>query len=712
MKIHYVHDYETLSNCFVAYFEHYKIDEGRLFVVHSSKNQLPELIEFLEENISQGCWHISYNGLAFDSQITHWILDHKDRLLDYNGDDAARAIYEYAQYVINIRNDYSRFLDYPSWKMKIKQIDIFKLNHWDGKAKSCSLKWIQYSTDWENIEEMPIHHTTEIKSPEEIDTIVNYCINDVRSTKAIMHLSREQIELRLALSKEYNLDLNSASEPRISKELFAHFLSTKLGIDKKELKKLRTHREKIDLKDIILPNIKFQTEEFKQVLDWFSNLTVYFNNSETDGDREKKYKYRMIHKNVPTDYGLGGIHGATDSGIYEATNGMIIMSSDVTSFYPNLAIRNGFHPAHISRKEFLEQYEWFFEERKKIPKSNPKNYIYKIILNSTYGLSKDINSFLYDPAFTMSITVNGQLQLSMLYEMLSLGIPGSIPLMQNTDGLEMMIPAEYKDRYLEICEEWEKLTNLQLEHDQYQKMFIWDVNNYIAVYTNGKTKCKGRFEWEDLDKKKTAVLHKNKSFLVIPKAIYNYFVNGILPEDYLEQNKNIYDYCAGVKAKGDWRFEAIEISHTTLSGYSHYTDQEKRDFLRKNGWETLHHEDNWIKKSWNNIERAGRNLSDAFLSEIQQESIIKRTPLQKVNRYYISKDGVKLMKVNTFEGDGRKIQVESGRWKQTICNDMRKLPKDFDTLGINKDYYLQEIYKEINTIKLTSRTSVQTELPF
>ena len=82
---------------------------------------------------------------------------------------------------------------------------------------------------------------------------------------------------------------------------------------------------------------------------------------------------------------------------------MIIMSSDVVSFYPNLGIRNKWAPAHLPQETFCQLYEWFFEERKKIPKKDPKNYVYKIILNSTYGLSNDENSFLYDPEFTMRI---------------------------------------------------------------------------------------------------------------------------------------------------------------------------------------------------------------------------------------------------------------------------------------------------------------------
>ena len=110
-----------------------------------------------------------------------------------------------------------------------------------------------------------------------------------------------------------------------------------------------------------------------------------------------------MYRGVKTDFGFGGVHGSNKSGEYVSGNGMIIITSDVTSYYPNLAIRNKWSPAHIPKDIFCEQYEWFFDERRKIPKKDPKNYVYKIILNSTYGLSNEENSFLYDPEFTMRI---------------------------------------------------------------------------------------------------------------------------------------------------------------------------------------------------------------------------------------------------------------------------------------------------------------------
>ena len=129
-----------------------------------------------------------------------------------------------------------KFSEYPLWKMVIGQIDIFKMHHWDNPAKRSSLKWIQYSMDWQNILDMPLSHETRIETQEQIDTIIEYCINDVESTKEIFNRSKSLVSLRKALTKEYGINLFSASEPRISKELFGYYLSNLLNIPKSELK--------------------------------------------------------------------------------------------------------------------------------------------------------------------------------------------------------------------------------------------------------------------------------------------------------------------------------------------------------------------------------------------------------------------------------------------------------------------------------------------
>ncbi|MDB4438611.1 hypothetical protein N9176_00020 [bacterium] len=659
---HWVMDYETLSNCFTGVFEHYKTTETKVFVIHDLRNDLESFISFLEENINNKEWHISYNGLAFDGQVTHYIIDNHFLWSDLSGCEIADIIYRYAQRCIQ-KSNAKEFSDYPQWKMQIGQIDIFKLHHWDNPAKRSSLKWIQYSMDWENILDMPIHHETEIKTQEEIDIILEYCINDVRSTKEIYNRSKSQVGLRKELTGTYGINMFSASEPRISKEIFGYYLSRNLNIPMRNLKQMRTHRGTIKVKDIILPYVSFTSPEFKLLHERFKTLEI-------DASKLKgSFKYNILYKNVKTHFGLGGAHGAAAKGVYESSEDMIIMSSDVTSFYPNLAIKNQWSPGHFPKEAFCDQYEWFFEERKKIPKSNPMNYVYKIILNSTFGLSNDVNSFFYDPELCMRITINGQLTLMMLYEQIMERIPGAVALLQNTDGVETIIPKEHYDLYMEICEEWERTTSLNLEHDQYQKLVLSDVNNYIGVnnYVNvditkwrevkqsqphylfkvendkfsfAPVKLKGRFDFQDLQ------LHKNKSKLVIPKAIYQYFVNDILPEDYLEENKNILDYCIGGKSKGQWQQIARSI----------------------------------------------------------ENGAYKEEKLQKINRYFISKQGVKIVKVN--KDDSREIQLEAGRWVQTVFNKMKLAPKWSD-YNIDKIYYLQAIETEINSILTVNKNQLK-----
>ena len=656
---HYIMDYETLSNCFVAVFQHYKTSEEKIFIVHDLQNDFDEFIEFLHTNRDEKQWHISFNGLAFDAQVTQYILNHHELWSEMSGCEIAKVIYTFAQETIS-RQNRKEWGIYAPWHIQIGQIDLFKLHHWDNPAKRSSLKWIQYSMDWENLLDMPIDHTTEIKTKEEIDTIVEYCINDVASTKEIFNRSKSEIKLRKELTSQYGINLFSASEPKIAKELFAYYLGKKLDMHPKEIKQLKTYRTIIKVKDLILPYIQFKSPVFQRALERFRSL-------ELDAMSLKgQFKYELEHNGVHTTFALGGIHGARKSGVYKSDDDYIIMSSDVTSFYPNLCIRNKWSPAHFPKEEFCDQYEWFFNERVKIPKSNPMNYVYKIILNSTFGLSNEENSFFYDPELCMRITLNGQLSLMMLYDMILDKIPEAFGLLQNTDGVEIRIPRDKEDLYLKICEEWEDITQLNLEHDKYQKLVLGDVNNYIAVnefkevditkwrkmkeenphylfkvqgsnFMYAPVKLKGRFNFHDLQ------LHKNKSKLIVKKAIYNYFINDILPEDYLEKNKNILDYCIGMKSKGDWK----QVARSSPGGQ--YKEEE----------------------------------------------------LQKINRYFISKFGkesVKIIKIN--KKDKREIQCEAGRWVQTIFNKINLEPK-WEDYNIDLPYYIKAIESEIDSILQT-----------
>ncbi len=307
----------------------------------------------------------------------------------------------------------------------------------------------------------------------------------------------------------------------------------------------------------------------------------------------------------------------------------------------------------------------------------------------------------------------------MLYEMITERIPGAQPLMQNTDGLETIIPKEYEEEYLKICKEWEDITNLKLEHDKYSKLILGDVNNYIAIteftevdfekyeklknesphyvykeendkYYYQAAKCKGRFEFNDL------ALHKNKSSLVIPKGIYYYFVHGIEPEDYIKTQTNIFDFCVGKKIKGDWEFTEHLVEPANDPDYDNYTIEAKREFLLKNGWEQSWSDDNWVRAEASNKE-ANTGLPTEKAFEISRPKIGEYVyrPLQKTLRYFISDRGSKIIKVN--KTDGRKTQVEAGKWHQTLMMNYDKKP--FDEYKLDMSYYIGNIKKELKKLE-------------
>ena len=84
--------------------------------------------------------------------------------------------------------------------------------------------------------------------------------------------------------------------------------------------------------------------------------------------------------------------------------------------------------------------------------------------------------------------------------------------------------------------------------------------------------------------------------------------------------------------------------------------------------------------------------------------MVNQKELQKINRYYVSNTGVKIIKVN--KKDGREIQLEAGMWMQTLFNDLKIEPK-WDNYNVNMKYYLSAIESEIDKILSVSANQLQ-----
>jgi hypothetical protein len=160
-----------MLNCFIAVFEDIKSEDREIFVIHKERNDCLEFITFLERNILLEEWHVSFNGIGFDAQVTEHILENKEQLLEMSSEEVAVFIYAKAQDTIQ-RQSEGEWAVFAPWTLQIKQVDVFKLNHWDNAAKRTSLKWAQFSMDWQNIQDMPMHHSTLVKTRKQIDVLM------------------------------------------------------------------------------------------------------------------------------------------------------------------------------------------------------------------------------------------------------------------------------------------------------------------------------------------------------------------------------------------------------------------------------------------------------------------------------------------------------------------------------------------------------------
>ena len=571
------YDLETLR-VFTCCIKDFDTGKKREFAVYRDIEVFVNFLKLLRSLQKHKYYLVGFNSIGFDNQILEFIIGNGDGWLNAGKtcEEIVTLIYDYSQYVISLPQE-SRFTELvPEWKFKIPTIDLFKQKHYDGKQKGgvmgVSLKWIQFSMRYPNIEEMPVAHDAEI-TEDMIPDVLKYNWNDVDSTEEFFRKIKFETDLRAALTEKYGINLLNASEPKMARDIFAKFLCDEMGITYRELKEKKTLRSTIPVKDIIFPYISFKTQLFNDLL---TNLkgTVLTPQQEY----EKIFK---VH-NIPVTFALGGLHSNNASKVVTKQDGYVIMSCDVVSMYPSLAIQNNLKPEHLG-DSFLTVYKRIYEERRTIPKSDPTNYIYKIVLNSSYGLSSEYNSYFYDVQFTRAICINGQLSLLMLAEELILQIPECQFVMLNTDGMEVIIPESKKDLYNNICKQWEKVTKLTLEFGEYEKLAIRDVNNYIAKDTKGKVKRKGIFGYSMNKEDNEMDYHKKPNNLIIPKALEAYFMNGQDYREYIRNCDDIYDFCAAVKRNRDCKL----ILHTEKG----QTEQQKvtRFYVSKTGGKLFKH---------------------------------------------------------------------------------------------------------------------------
>ena len=528
MSNDYVYDIETYPNVFTLAVEHAQAPLNWSFEISDWRNDSRDIIAFLQFLKETNARCVGFNNLGFDYPVLHTLI----RM----GHSDAKTLYQKAMAIINSQDE-----DGGRWMHQVKpsdqfvqQIDLFKIHHFDNKARATSLKMLEFNMRSDTIEDLPFPVGT-VLSREQIEVLKSYNAKDVRETKAFLHKSMGMIAFREELTHKYQRDFMNHNDTKIGKDYFVMKLE-EAGVSCYDFgprgrTPRQTKRPVIALKDAILPWIEFEQPEFNRVLNWLKAQSI----------TETKGVFTDLTASIngfTFVFGLGGIHGSIESEVIESDGEYVIVDLDVTSYYPNLAITNGFHPAHLG-KEFVSIYKFLFEQRKSYPKKSAESAMLKLALNGVYGDSNNQFSVFYDPLFTMSITLNGQLLLCLLAEGL-MHIPGLRLIQVNTDGLTVRVPRSQKMLVDLARAAWQLRTGLNLEEAIYKAMMVRDVNNYIGVFMDGSTKRKGAYEY-DME------WHQNAGGLVIAKVAEKVLVEGAPIRKTLEQWPDIMDFMLRTK---------------------------------------------------------------------------------------------------------------------------------------------------------------------
>lgn len=521
-----VYDIEIYKNYFCVGFEEFKGNSRWQFEISKDVNQYAEMVAFIRKAI----YLIGYNNAYYDDVVIMELL--KTPMSN-------SSLYELSQNIINgLVNGYV--------KTPFRSIDLMTLHA--STMGRVSLKEMEVLMCWHKVQDLPYPFDEDL-SREMMDNVAVYNFNDIGATHKLAILKGNDIDLRRGIERKFGLECLSKDAVNTGVSLFAKMYAEKTG--SRDFMGKRTFRPSINLGECILDNVRFNSVVFNDLLTELKSKTI----TETKGS----LKYSVIYGGVKHVYGTGGIHTKDKPGKVAPKPGYVYMDADVSSLYPSLWIQYGWCPDHLDASIFIPLYKQIRDDRvnkfKPFAKKDKEMALmadtYKLMLNGSYGKLISEYSWLYDPMVAMSITLNGQLFLSMLSERLT--DAGFNVDSLNTDGITTLLPETKLDLYYSICREWEVETLLELEYTEYERVIRRDVNSYLAVYKGGGVKEKGFFI-RDL------ILGKGYDKPIVKIALYEYFINGVDIRKTIESHDNIYSFCMmqkmGSKFKALWNGES------------------------------------------------------------------------------------------------------------------------------------------------------------
>lgn len=604
-----------------------------LLMYYNQFDKPSKLIEFLYDT-SQRIIRNSDNDVLWQDSFTNMLMKNRLNFRDLDLFQIFRLDHFHKslkQTSINIK--WYNLLEYHM--PPISELDAHYYNKL-SEAKGLSIE--QLNRLYRNSFERYLHPAWKKEMEEYNDNDVFICCELVR-------MNQEEIRLRYMISKEYEINVLSASRSTIADKVIVKLYSKFTGFHPKRFIDTKTIRRKIEVSEILSDKIQFLSPQLNDLLQSLRSLVL----------RGEKGEFERTFTYAGTSYTLatGGLHSNEIPAIYVADDKQTIVDRDVTSYYPNLIRSLKVCQKHLNPKAWFRIADTIVDERtehKHLAKDKSLSLIQqikhftaaaclKIVANAgIFGKMGSEKSFLCDKKAMYKVTINGQLFLLMLIERLE--DAGIHVISANTDGIVTIVPKGLEETADNICHWWEKHLGLELEFTSYSKYITEGVNSYLTVKTDGKKKFKGRMN----PKMYLEDLSKGYNSPIVAKAVTEYFINGTPVMETLRNSKSILDFCRTQNVNRKYYIE-----------YTHVVDHKM------------------------------------VVEEVQRNT-----------RFYVSLTGGSLMKVEVLgwdENNQPKLKKNSlcAGQRVTVCNLVED--KDISELNINYLYYYNECMAIIEPIE-------------
>lgn len=604
-----------------------------LLMYYNQFDKPSKLIEFLYDT-SQRIIRNSDNDVLWQDSFTNMLMKNRLNFRDLDLFQIFRLDHFHKslkQTSINIK--WYNLLEYHM--PPISELDV---NYYYRLTENRGLSIEQLNRLYRNSFERYLHPAWKKEMEEYNDNDVFICCELVR-------MNQEEIRLRYMISKEYEINVLSASRSTIADKVIVKLYSKFTGFHPKRFIDTKTIRRKIEVSEILSDKIQFSSPQLNDLLQSLRSLVL----------RGEKGEFERTFTYAGTSYTLatGGLHSNEIPAIYVANDKQTIVDRDVASYYPNLIRSLKVCQKHLNPKAWFRIADTIVDERlehKHLAKDKSLNLIQrmkhttaaaclKIVANAgIFGKMGSEKSFLCDKKAMYKVTINGQLFLLMLIERLE--DAGIHVISANTDGIVTIVPKGLEETADNICHWWEKHLGLELEFTSYSKYITEGVNSYLTVKTDGKKKFKGRMN----PKMYLEDLSKGYNSPIVAKAVTEYFINGTPVMETLRNSKSILDFCRTQNVNRKYYIE-----------YTHVVDHKM------------------------------------VVEEVQRNT-----------RFYVSLTGGSLMKVEILGWDEnnqpklKKSSLCAGQ-RVTVCNLFED--KDISELNINYLYYYNECMAIIEPIE-------------